>query len=108
MLSAVRYWAFIQNYPDHCVVDGLSWIKAFDALTWSYTDRLLFGQSNATFSKNDSKELLDVLTSLRRLRRVALKEPSWQLINKLPEWMALNTSLSVLEITVSNPAGAFL
>ena len=51
---------------------------------------------------------LDVLTSLRRLRRVALKEPSWQLINKLPEWMAaLNTSLSVLEVTVSNLAGAF-
>ncbi|KLO11469.1 hypothetical protein SCHPADRAFT_998875 [Schizopora paradoxa] len=43
------------------------------------------------------------LTSLRNLRRIALKEPSWQLINKLPGWAnSLRKSLRSVEITSSD------
>ncbi|KZV87581.1 hypothetical protein EXIGLDRAFT_773497 [Exidia glandulosa HHB12029] len=62
-LSA-EYWSFVQRCPCHVGLSKSSWTEAYTALTWAYADRLLFGVSNASFSKDDSKELLQILHSL--------------------------------------------
>ncbi|EJD35358.1 hypothetical protein AURDEDRAFT_130668 [Auricularia subglabra TFB-10046 SS5] len=66
-----RYWAFIQAYPCHYGNSEISqsndgWNAARDALQWCYADRLLFGHSNSTFSKEDSKELLELLLTMKQ------------------------------------------
>lgn len=42
-----------------------AWQDAHDALSWCYADRLLFKHTNATFSKDDSKDLLEMLDRLK-------------------------------------------
>ncbi|EJD47272.1 hypothetical protein AURDEDRAFT_123677 [Auricularia subglabra TFB-10046 SS5] len=69
--SSTRYWAFIQNYPSHypnseITVQDQAWAAARDALQCCYADRLLFGRVNSTFSKQDSKELLELLISMHK------------------------------------------
>lgn len=77
-----RYWTYIQGHPNHVKRLPTSvWQEAYEALSWCYADRLLFKHTNATFSKDDSKDLLEMLERLKGGDSVALR--NWILASVL-------------------------
>ncbi|EJD42216.1 hypothetical protein AURDEDRAFT_168769 [Auricularia subglabra TFB-10046 SS5] len=62
-----RYWTYVQSHPNHVPQPHLktAWQQAHDALVWCHAERVLFQQTNATFSREDSRELLEILTRLK-------------------------------------------
>jgi len=59
-----EYWAHVAQYPNHVVLDNESGYKAHDTLMYCYSDRALFKRSNATWSLEDTKELLSIYDRL--------------------------------------------
>ncbi|KZV90099.1 hypothetical protein EXIGLDRAFT_128312 [Exidia glandulosa HHB12029] len=64
-----RYWTYVQGHPNHFGdLPNSAYREAYDALSWCYADRLLFKHTNATFSKEDSKDLLEMLDRMQKER----------------------------------------
>ena len=59
-----EYWAHAAQYPNHVILDEESGYEAHDALMYCYSDRALFKRSNATWSLDDTKELLAIYDRL--------------------------------------------
>jgi len=59
-----EYWAHVAQYPSHVVLKEKSSHEARDALMYCYSDRALFKRSSATWSLEDTKELLTIYDRL--------------------------------------------
>ncbi|KAI0065971.1 hypothetical protein BV25DRAFT_1868650 [Artomyces pyxidatus] len=61
-----RYWSFIETHPAHSPLPSEAIQEAIDALTWSYTDRLLPSSHSAPppFTQEECQELIALLHSL--------------------------------------------
>ncbi|KAI5116232.1 hypothetical protein M0805_003294 [Coniferiporia weirii] len=58
-----KYWAFMESHPAHVPLPANAYSEALDALTWSYTERLLKTNRRAPppFTQHESHELIELL-----------------------------------------------
>jgi hypothetical protein len=60
-----RYWTFFETHPCHVRLPAEAHQEALDALTWSYSDRLLHtGDLNTPFSQAECQDIIPFLRSL--------------------------------------------
>ncbi|KZV81438.1 hypothetical protein EXIGLDRAFT_384497 [Exidia glandulosa HHB12029] len=63
-----QYWRFMETHPAHVALPDSATEEAFEALTWSYTDRVLQSYTAARvgspFSERECHELLELLRGL--------------------------------------------